>query len=184
MVQTGSQNHVGAFSRRYQLGQIPAEGLSGRLETSADEQAAIARLLALESLDALSFTFELKPVGVRRFSVVGRLLARLKQICVVSLEPFDIDVDRSIEVEFVPEKEFLRRQEDAEGALADPAVIDLEPIEGGAIDLGQFAYECLATELEPYPRKPGIDFDWQPGAGLGADEDEGSFAALKALQKK
>ena len=184
MAQTGSQNQVGVFSHRFQLDQIPAEGLNGRFEASAEERASIAAMLGLESLSSLRFAFELKPLGVRRFSVLGRLVARLKQICVVSLEPIDIDVDRAIEVEFVPEKEFLRRQEGAEDELADPADADLEPIEGDAIDLGQLVYECLATEIEPYPRKPGIDFEWKPAGGLGAGEDEGPFAALKALKEK
>jgi len=184
MAQTGSQNKVGVFSRRFQLDQIPAEGLASRFEASAEEQAAIAEMLGLESLNSLSLAFELKPVGVRRFSVQGRLVARFQQICVVSLEAIDIDVNRAVEVEFVPEKEFLRRQERGEDELADPADIDLEPIEDGAIDLGQLAYECLATEIEPYPRKPGIDFEWKPAGGLGAGEDEGPFAALKALKEK
>jgi len=184
MARTGSQNQVDVFSRRFQLDQIPAEGLNSRFEASAEERAAIAEMLGLESLGSLSFAFELKPVGVRHFSVLGRLGACLKQICVVSLEAIEIDVGRSIDVEFVPEKEFLRRQEGAEDELADLADIDLEPIEGDAIDLGQLAYECLATEIEPYPRKPGIDFEWKPAGGLGAGEDEGPFAALKALKEK
>ena len=107
MAQTGSQNQVGVFSRRFQIDQIPAEGLDSRFEASAEEQAAIAEMLGLESLNSLSLAYELKPVGVRRFAVRGRLMARFQQICVVSLEAIDIDVDRTVEVEFVPEKEFL-----------------------------------------------------------------------------
>ena len=184
MADIGTSEPIRAFSRQFQVDKIPAGGLNDGIEASAEERAAVAELLGLESLGSLSFTFELKPAGAKRFSVIGRLQARLEQICVVSLEPIKIGVDRAIEVEFVTEKELLRRQEGEEDELADPAVMDLEPIAGGVIDLGQLAYEYLATQIEPYPRKPGIDFEWEPAGTPGAGEDDGPFSALKVLKEK
>ena len=184
MAEIGSPETVLAFSRQFQVDQIPAGGLKDRIEANAEERGAIAELLGLESLGSLSLAFELKPVGAKCFVVLGRLAARLKQICVVSLEPIEVDIDRAIEMEFAPEKEFLRRQEIVEDELSDPAAMDLEPILGGAIDLGHLAYECIATEIEPYPRKQGIDFEWKPAGMPGAEEDDGPFSALKVLKEK
>ena len=184
MAEIGTSETVQAFSRQFQVDQIPAGGLKDRIEASANERGAIVELLDLSSLGSLILSFELKPVGAKRFVVLGRLGARLQQLCVVSLEPIEIDVDRAIEVEFVTEKELLRRQDIAEDELADPAAMDLEPIVGGVVDLGQLAYECLATEIEPYPRKPGIDFEWKPAGMPGAEEDDGPFSALKVLKEK
>lgn len=184
MAERGLSRQDRAFSRRFQVGQIPAGGLNDRFEAGAEERAEMAELLGLESLGSLSFTFELKPVGARRLAVLGQLRARLNQFCVVSLEPFEIDIDRPIEVEFVAEKELQRLQESADDELADPTAMDLEPIEGDGIDLGQLAYEYLATEIQLYPRKPGIDFEWKPAGTPGSEEDDGPFAALKVLKEK
>lgn len=184
MADIGTSEPVRAFSRQFQVDQIPAGGLNDRIEASAEERAAVAELLGLESLSSLNLAFELKPAEAKRFAVIGRLQARLEQICVVTLEAIRIDVDRAIELKFVSEKELLRRRESEEDELSDPAAMDLEPFEGGVIDLGQLAYEYLATQIEPYPRKPGIDFEWEPAGTPGAGEDDGPFSALKVLKEK
>ena len=182
MGQNAAAERKPPFSRSIKVDEIPGGGMSDQIEANAEERAAMANLLDLVSLALLEYAFELKPTGVRGLLLNGRLRGRLTQHCVVSLEHIDIDIDTPLDVEFVSEKEFERRQNAAEDELSDPDGPDVEPILGGEIDLGQLAYESLATELEPYPRKKDADFRWE-GAGTG-DEDEGPFAALKELKEK
>ena len=48
------------------------------------------------------------------------------------------------------------------------------------IDLGALASEFLALALDPYPRKPGVEFE----APAVDDADESPFDALAELAKK
>jgi hypothetical protein len=56
---------------------------------------------------------------------------------------------------------------------------EVEPLVAGSIDLGAVATEFLLLGLNPYPRKPGVEFQPPPDAS----SDEGPFAALAALKK-
>jgi hypothetical protein len=49
----------------------------------------------------------------------------------------------------------------------------------GTVDLGAIASEFLVLGIDPYPRKPGVDFA-QPQQGEAAGRP---FAALGALMK-
>ena len=59
-----------------------------------------------------------------------------------------------------------------------------EPLEGGALDLGELVSEELALALDPYPRKPGVaPVDLSFGAPEEeSDEEDSPFAALAALK--
>ena len=57
-----------------------------------------------------------------------------------------------------------------------------EEIEGSAIDLGEMVAQCLALELDPYPREPGIEY--VPEAEKFQDSSaESPFAALAQLKR-
>ena len=51
-----------------------------------------------------------------------------------------------------------------------------ESLEGDQIDLAAYVVEHLALELDPFPRKPGAEFDYQPEAA-----EVSPFAVLKKL---
>ena len=55
-------------------------------------------------------------------------------------------------------------------------------IKDGQIDIGQIAYEILASSLEPYPRKEGAAFEWEEPNDDGDGAEESPFAALKSLK--
>jgi uncharacterized metal-binding protein YceD (DUF177 family) len=98
------------------------------------------------------------------------------QVCGVSLEPFETAIDAEFDVPFVTEApEQTPDPEERELSLVDlegPDVIDT-----GVIDLGAYVVEHLALELDPFPRKPGVEFE------APAEEKEPSpFAVLAALK--
>ena len=53
-----------------------------------------------------------------------------------------------------------------------------DEIVNGQIDLGALTAEFLALGLDPYPRKPGVDFSYQDAP----DEKDSPFAALGKLK--
>ena len=94
--------------------------------------------------------------------VTGAVDAEVTQICVVSLEPFAATIDEPVEVRFAPAAEASAARRGGESG--DEASFDLDgedepdPIVEGRIDLGALAAEFLALGLDPYPRKPGVEF--------------------------
>ncbi|MFJ5370074.1 YceD family protein, partial [Bosea sp. CER48] len=116
----------------------------------------------------------------------GRILARLHQTCVVTLDAFPVQLDVPVKLDFAPEEEIEAASRRAE---RDDAEIDIEvllneddppePIIDGVIDLGGVTLEFLALALDPYPRKPGVSFE-APAAEPGA---ESPFAALAKLKR-
>jgi uncharacterized metal-binding protein YceD (DUF177 family) len=154
------------------------------LTANADECAAIARHLHIPRLQAFSAHLHLSSahgvVGVR-----GVVKAHLSQICVVTLEPFDSDVESDVAIDFATpaivskaEDAWRKRSEDEEESGWDEPP---DPIINGQIDLGAVMVEFLALGLDPYPRKEGAVF-------AGGDESEGQktspFAALAGLKDK
>ncbi|HZP08494.1 DUF177 domain-containing protein [Methyloceanibacter sp.] len=162
------------------------EAVSGTIEATPAEMAAIAKLLDLRGLERLGMTYRLRRIGAGRVRLNGELAAKVIQTCVVSLDPVLSDVAVPVEAEFWPEEMIAAHQahEEEQGAatLADWP----EPISEGRIDLGPVVYETLATSLDPYPRKEGVSFEWsekweeEPSGAKPASP----FAALEALKRR
>lgn len=150
------------FSRPVRVEALPRDGLTQTIEADAAERAALALLNGLPAIGKLVATFTLRKAGRDAVRVSGRLRAEITQTCVVSLEPFDAVVDEAIDVRFAPPKETdAARRRDREDD-ADTVSLDAEdppdPIVDGRIDLGALAAEFMALGLDPYPRKPDVEF--------------------------
>jgi uncharacterized metal-binding protein YceD (DUF177 family) len=154
---------------------LPAEKVGEHpylIEVVADvaECAALAARMQIPAVRSLVCQFRLTTGQGGSIAAQGALRARVTQICVVSLEPFDSDVHEDFRVRFVP----AGRENDDD----DPEADDELPYEGASIDLGEAAAEQLALALDPYPRAPG--------AVLPGDVEAGSdspFAALARLRR-
>lgn len=152
---------------------IPEIGMHRSLGAPAAARADIARLAGLRELPRLSAEFDLtrRGAGVR---VSGRVHARVAQVCVVSLEPIENEVQETVDLLFLPPAE-------AAGSLAiTPDAEVPETLVDGKVDLGAVATEFLMLGIDPYPRKPGVEFS-APQADEPADHP---FAALEALKKR
>src|SRR5260370_15917532 len=139
-------------------GSVPTSGL--HLDLTADERvrSRLARVAGLEGLPRLSASFDVTLHGRSGLRVAGRVSATVGQICGITLEPFDNEVDEAIDVVFRPDvAEFSAEKSStgAEIALDD----ETEPLVNGMIDLGALATEFLILGIDPYPRKPGTVFE-------------------------
>ena len=161
------------FSRPLAIERI-GHGLDFSVQAQPEECAALAARMGLEGVLSLDCRFALKRIRIRGGEVSavqaqGMLRARVVQVCVVSLDPFEVPVEEDFSVRFVP-------------AGSEREDVDLEdedeiPYEGSMIDLGEAAAEQLALALDPFPRKPGAALD--PAA---QDDPAGPFAALRLLR--
>ena len=160
------------------VAQLPAQSIL-ELEPSEAIRAALARHVGVVAIPALAATLELTHARGGDVQVEGRLTGCLVQTCVVTLDPFEVNVDEPIAVRFSPvvAAEPTAHLGEVEIGLTeqDPP----EPLVDGRIDVGALLTEFLSLAVNPYPRKPGAA--WPETAE--PDEPQSPFAALAELRK-
>jgi uncharacterized metal-binding protein YceD (DUF177 family) len=165
-----------AWTRILKLHELGRGPVQLRLEPAADERAAIARQLRLESLPALSADLTVSP-WMDGLEITGRIRAVVEQICGVSLDAFEQAVDGEIEVRAVPASSALAQVPEGSDLQLDADGPDAPDVmTGDSVDLAAYVIEHLALEIDPFPRKPGAVFDYE-----GPVEETSPFAALKKL---
>lgn len=175
------------FSFDVKVGHISLNPVEVRLEADEAERKGLAALwdvLAVEELKADLKINRWKRDGVR---VRGTVKAKVVQECVVSLDPVDTTIDEEFEQLYVPEGSKLARvpvQPSGEMVM-DPEGQDLpETFVGDVIDVGVIVAEFAALGIDPYPRKPGLDFQDHIEDTGENDVKPSSFAALKDWKKE
>ncbi|GGF60177.1 hypothetical protein GCM10007301_19880 [Azorhizobium oxalatiphilum] len=171
-----------SYSQTLLVSDIPPQGLDLTLTPDAAVCAAVAKHLDIPAVLSLSARLHIGQERADGARVTGVVKARVTQISVVSLEPFDEDVTEDVDVRFATAAIIAREVADA------PEDGDFDPpdlIENGTIDLGVLVTEFLALGLEAYPRKSGEVFE--PHLESTGDEPEAKespFAALAQLKNK
>jgi hypothetical protein len=186
-----------AFSRLLKVEDVPPEGLDPTISATESERQAVAAQNGLEGLAKLEGTLHVAPWRKGGIAATGEMRARVTQICVVSLDPFDSEIVEPIDVKFAPMTAPLvederRAAKAAPRRRSPPPVMPTpsselggedapDPIIDGRVDLGALVAEFLVLALEPYPRKPGVEF---AAPAVAADEkiEESPFAKLAALK--
>lgn len=172
-----------ALSRRFVAASARDAATDFALEATPAECDALAKDCDLPGIDALSAAFRIARDGTDGLHVTGTVSARVRQVCVVSLDEFASDVVEPVDVRFAPEAEVeeLAAARAARPGSDDEDLDDLpDPIVNGRIDLGALAAEILVLALDPYPRKPGAAFA-DPAPDAAETPDASPFAALKAI---
>ena len=126
----------------------------------------------------LEAIFDVVRHGKSGMTVAGAISARVRQACVLTLEPVENDINEPVAVTFALQNADSKviPEEIEIAAEGDDAP---EPLVNGAADLGHLATEFLALAVDRYPRKPGVEF--QPPAT--ADHGGSPFDALAVLKK-
>ncbi len=135
---------------------IPEAGLAREKAASAAERDEVANALKLIELEKLLVNYRIERLAGGAYRLSGTLNADCSQPCVVSLDPVPEKVSDSFDVEFWPD----HVADDDAGEMPVLGGRDVEPLENGTIDIGRIVYETFAAALDPYPRKPGAEFNW------------------------
>ena len=161
--------------------QVPDTGVERNIVADAGQLAAIADVGGLRAVHSARATFMLQPMHDGHVQVTGRVTAKIGQVCVVTLDDMDSDIDEEIEIVFAPPSKIppmastIDDSADDDTDIPDPP----EPIEDGVIDIGRVATDALFLAVDPYPRKAGAVLDLP---AVEEDPEEHPFAALKALK--
>jgi uncharacterized metal-binding protein YceD (DUF177 family) len=169
----------GAWREPVTLSEAQRGTVKRSLVADEETRARIAKALGLESLASLDAEMRVSP-WLDGVQVDGRWTARVGQICGVTLEPFDSELQGEIHLRALPE---------GSAALGGPdegsGELDLDPegedppdvLESDQLDLGAYVVEDLSLAIDPFPRKPGVAFEApeQPG-------EPSPFAVLAKLK--
>ncbi len=158
---------------------IPETGLHVEIEAPDVVRAELASLAGLRELPRLCAVFDLsrRGEGVR---VNGQVSALVGQTCVVTLEPIESDLEEIVDLVFTSEvNDAAQTKVETVSARPDDQNAP-EPLVGGKLDLGAIATEFLLLGIDPYPRKPGAEFE----PAKAGDDEARPFAALEALKKQ
>ncbi len=170
------------LSRLIRVEALPKEGELVTIEANAAERQALAAFLKLSSIEKLEASLALARSGRAGVRVTGSVRGELTQVCVVSLEPFPATVEEEVDVRFAPRSEGRA----ARGAQIEPETFSItdqdepDPIVDGKIDLGALVVEFFSLGVDPYPRKPGVEFE--PPQELAATVSP--FSALADRKEK
>lgn len=168
------------FRRFVALDEIEeADVVERTIDAHEDERAGLAARFGLLSLDALSAGVTLRCVaGGPVVRVDGRLVADVRQRCVVTLEPVAEHIDAEFSETFAPEG-YVPPEEVEEEDLP-------ETLDAGGIDIGELVAQHLALSLNPYPRAPDAEIpaDRRESRETEGEERRRPFAGLDELLKK
>lgn len=165
------------------VAQIPDTGLHRAIEADEGVRKAMAEIAELREVISAHAAFDITPKRDGSYHVTGRVQARIGQICVVTLDPIENDINEPIDVMFAPAEQIpemadlVDETDDGDEETPDPP----EPIVNGFIDLGRLATDALFLGVDPYPRKADAVFEQ---AVEVHDPENHPFAALKALKDK
>ncbi len=167
------------FSRNFAMSELRNLKRPVLLDAKPSECAALAAAFGIVAIRDLTADFKISRQTAQGWLVTGSVQALVTQTCVVSLEPFETAINEPIEARFV-ESGDLRKDTYAKGTdviASGPEVDPPEIIEGGRLDLGVLAAEFLALALDPWPRKPGIEFK-------GHDDEPAKPSPFAGLSEK
>lgn len=166
-----------SWGRPVKLHELARGAVRLRLEPDEAERGEIARRLGLKGLPALTAQVTVK-AWLDGAEVSGRFDAVVEQICGVTLEPFEEPVSAEFDVRVVPADSPHAAPVGAGEMELDPDSPDApDVLESDAIDVAGYVEEHLALELDPFPRKPGVTFDY-----VAPIAEASPFAALQKLK--
>jgi hypothetical protein len=149
-----------------------------RLEANEAERDRIRRALDLPGLEHLSAEVLLKPWfdGVE---VSGSWEARFTQTCSVTVERLDQQLSGAFTVRVVPEGSIHAPtdEQEMEVDLEAPDPPDVSP--DGSVDIADLVVEHFALEIDPFPRKEGVEF-----TPPEPHPEDSPFAALRRLRRE
>jgi len=163
------------WSKIVSLGEL---GREQRYALEADDAARrrIARLLDLAELSALTAKVAVAP-WFDGIQIDGHWSANLVQTCGVSLEPLPAKLEGDFQIRAVPEGSVHAPAVDHEVDLDLDAQDPPDVLESDGVDLAAYVVEDLALNIDPFPRKPGAEFE--PPV---SNEETSPFAVLRALR--
>lgn len=161
---------VPEWSRKVNVSDIDAGGvLRLHIEPDSAARARLVQRLGLLSLDDLEADVILtRDPGQMKVHVQGHLEARVRQNCVVTLEPVEDSIAEDFESWFADPEQAVTLAKARHDRLAKRGQRELpvlderddpEPIVNGRIDVGELVTQYLSLAINPFPHAKGVEFE-------------------------
>ena len=157
-----------------------AHGRAISADADADARAAIARRLDLVALDRFSLTADVRAIA-GGIAAKGEVRADVVQSCAATDLPVPAAIAEPFDLRFLRDVDAPAREDEEIEIGSDD--LDLLPLDGDRIDLGEAAVQTLSLALDPFPRHPDADRILAE-KGVLSEEAAGPFAALAKLRGK
>ena len=147
-----------------QVGSLGGTAKRVRLEASSDECVALANRFELCSIDSIVAELIIERIkGGEMIRVLGRMCAKISQVCVVSGETVVATIEENVDERFGP-----------------PDETDAE------VDLGETIAQYLGVAIDPYPRVLGAEIpqQYQVEEGPVAKMRRNPFEVLASVQNE
>jgi len=168
------------FRRMLSVARVGDAGLVQTIDVGKQDRERIAQYLELPSIESLTAEVTLARWRGKGVKVTGTFKADVTQACVVTLDPLTAHVEAAFERRFTPQDD-QHANETPQEIFVDPQGDDPpEPLPRD-IDLGEILVEELSLNLDPYPRKPGVELQ---SAGETTPPRQSPFAVLAKLKPK
>ena len=157
-----------------------AHGRTLSVEADAETRARIAKRLALVTLDRFAVTGEVRAIA-GGIGAKGEVQAKVVQACAATDLPVPAAIVEPVDLRFLRDVDApVGEDEEIEIGSED---LDLLPLEGDRVDLGEAAVQTLSLALDPFPRHPDADRILAE-KGVLSEDTAGPFAALAKLRGK
>ncbi|SRR6056297_2058744 len=148
---------------------------------TAQECEALSRAFGDAKCRSLSAAYAVRAIGPGRYRVSGTIMARLELVCGVTLDPVDQIIDEPFTVEFCKDASPAEQLSSEFDALDED---DPEPLRHGAIAIGRYIAEQIASLIDPFPRSADAELERsEAGGGDVKEEKENPFAILERLKR-
>lgn len=177
---TKAQSPPHGFRRTVSVGKIGDAGLVQTVEVAKPDREKIAQYLELVSIESLVAEVTLARWRGKGVKVTGTFKADVTQSCVVTLDPLPVHVEGAFERRFAP-LDNPSTEETPQEIFVDPEGEDPPEPLTREIDLGEILVEELSLNLDPYPRKPGVELQ---STDVATPARPNPFAVLAKLKPK
>lgn len=172
-----SEGH--GFRRLVSVAKIGDNGVAQTVKANPADLPQIAAYLEISAVKALSAEIALNRWRGKGVHLTGTIVADIVQNCVVTLEPIEAHIEADFERRYLPPDKLKAELDDEQDILIDPTAEDPPEPLGHEIDVGEIMVEELSLNIDPYPRKPGVEFHADETASR-----ENPFAVLAKLKPK
>jgi len=147
------------LSRPIRVNDIGKAGLEFTIEADEGERAAVAERLDVVRVEALKAEITVKRWRRTGARLTSEVTGSMTRRCVVTLDDFEVPIAERFEVRYAdPSDEIAMGETEGELFLDPDSDEPPEILEGGAFDAGEAVVQQLVLGLDPYPRKPGVEF--------------------------
>jgi uncharacterized metal-binding protein YceD (DUF177 family) len=167
------------LSHDYNLARLGNAGDEVHFAADAEQRAAIARWSGVVSVEELETRVEVRKISPTRFGLTFHVKADVTQSCVVTLEPVVSHMERDFERELHFAGPLRHKAAESEIVLESDPDEGPEEIASLHYDLAVPVLEEFALSLEPYPRRPGVEFVPKTDP---EEAPQSPFAVLKGLK--